>query len=50
MTGFFAALLFVAQNPNIVVQGGIHYHHFWYRIGMITLPGWLGSFRDSNET
>ena len=43
MTGFFAARLFAAQNPNIVVvQGGIHFHHFWYGLGMITLAGWLG--------
>lgn len=43
MTGFFAARLFAAQNPNIVVvHGGIHFHHFWYGLGMITLAGWLG--------
>lgn len=43
MTGFFTARLFAAQNPNlVVVQGGIHLHHFWYGLGMITLAGWLG--------
>jgi len=43
MTGFFAARIFTAQNPNVVVvQGGIHFHHFWYGLGMITLAGWLG--------
>lgn len=43
MTGFFAARLFAVQNPNlVVVQGGIHFHHFWYGLGMITLAGWLG--------
>ena len=43
MTGFFSARLFAAQNPSIVVvQGGIHFHHFWYGLGMITLAGWLG--------
>ena len=43
MTGFFAARLFAAQNPNVVVvQGGIHFHHFWYGLGMVTLAGWLG--------
>ena len=43
MTGFFAARLFAVQNPNVVVvQGGIHFHHFWYGLGMVTLAGWLG--------
>jgi hypothetical protein len=42
MTGFFAARLFAAQNPNVVVQGGIHFRHFWYGLGMVTLAGWLG--------
>jgi hypothetical protein len=43
MTGFFAARAFAVQNPNIVVvQGGIHFHHFWYGMGMVTLAGWLG--------
>jgi hypothetical protein len=43
MTGFFAARLFAAQNPNlVVVQGGIHFHHFWYGLGIVTLAGWLG--------
>jgi uncharacterized protein DUF6789 len=43
MTGFFAARLFALQNPNVVVvQGGIHFHHFWYGLGMITFAGWLG--------
>lgn len=43
MTGFFGARIFALQNPNVVVvQGGIHFHHFWYGLGMITLTGWLG--------
>ena len=43
MTGFFSARIFALQNPNVVVvQGGIHFHHFWYGLGMITLAGWLG--------
>lgn len=43
MTGFFAARAFAVQNPNVVVmQNGIHFHHFWYGLGMITLAGWLG--------
>jgi hypothetical protein len=43
MTGFFAARAFAVENPNVVVvQGGIHFHHFWYGLGMVTLAGWLG--------
>ncbi|HEV2119278.1 MAG TPA: DUF6789 family protein [Candidatus Bathyarchaeia archaeon] len=43
MTGFFAARAFAIQNPNVVVvKGGIHFHHFWYGLGMVTLSGWLG--------
>jgi hypothetical protein len=43
MTGFFAARLFAAQNPSVVVvQGGIHFHHFWYGLAMTTIAGWLG--------
>jgi len=43
LTGFFGARLFAVQNPNVVVvQGGIHFHHFWYGLGMVTLAGWLG--------
>jgi hypothetical protein len=43
MTGFFAARAFAIQNPNVVVvQGGIHFHHFWYGLGMVTMAGWLG--------
>jgi len=43
MTGFFAARLFAAQNPNVVVvQGSIHFHHFWYGLAMTTIAGWLG--------
>jgi hypothetical protein len=43
MTGFFAARGFAVQNPNIVVvQGGIHFHHFWYGLAMVAMAGWLG--------
>ena len=43
LTGFFGARLFAVQNPNVVVvQGGIHFHHFWYGLGMVSLAGWLG--------
>ncbi len=43
MTAFFGARVFAVLNPTVVVaQGSIHFHHFWYGLGMITLAGWLG--------
>lgn len=43
MTGFFGARAFAILNPNVVVvQGTVHFHHFWYGLGMVTLAGWLG--------
>src|ERR1700747_957502 len=43
LTGFFGARLFAVQNPNVVLaQGGIHFHHFWYGLGMVVVAGWLG--------
>ena len=43
MTAFFGARVFAILNPTVVVaQGSIHFHHFWYGLGMITLVGWLG--------
>src|SRR5207245_10858256 len=43
MTAFFGARVFAILNPTVVVaQGSIHFHHFWYGLGMITLAGWLG--------
>jgi hypothetical protein len=43
MAAFFAARGFAVQNPSVVVvQGGIHFHHFWYGLVMVTLAGWLG--------
>ncbi len=43
MTAFFGSRVFAILNPTVVVaQGSIHFHHFWYGLGMITLVGWLG--------
>ena len=40
---FFGARLFATMNPNVVVvKGGIHFHHFWYGLAMITATGWIG--------
>jgi hypothetical protein len=43
LAGFFGSRLFATLNPTVVVmQSGIHFHHFWYGLGMVTLAGWLG--------
>ncbi len=26
----------------MVATGGIHFHHFWYGLGMVAFAGWLG--------
>jgi hypothetical protein len=46
--GFLGARLFATLNPEVVVvQGGIHFHHFWYGLAMIACTGWLGiTLRD----
>ncbi len=32
----------ITACPTCVVVGsGIHFHHFWYGIGMVALTGWL---------
>lgn len=43
VTSFLVARGFATLNPDIVViQGGIHFHHFWYGLAMIVVSGWLG--------
>ncbi len=40
---FFGSRLFATLNPNFVVEtGGIHFHHFWYGLAMVSAAGWLG--------
>ena len=41
-TSFFGSRLFATFYPTVVVQQqGIHFHHFWYGIGLLALAGWL---------
>ena len=50
---FFGARLFATLNPTVVVvRGGIHFHHFWYGIAMVTATGWIGitTFRNDQLT
>jgi len=42
LLSFFGSRLFATACPTCVVVGrGIHFHHFWYGIGMVALTGWL---------
>lgn len=43
LASFFAARIFTTISPQVVVvTAGIHFHHFWYGLGMVALAGWLG--------
>ncbi len=43
LTSFFGSRLFADLNPTVVVEtGGVHFHHFWYGLIMISATGWLG--------
>src|SRR2546422_9422830 len=40
---FFGSRLFANLFPDtVVMQGGIHLHHFWYGIALISVAGWMG--------
>ncbi len=50
LTGFFGARIFATLNPTVVVvQSGIHFHHFWYGLALLALSGWLGIVRRSDR-
>ncbi len=43
MLSFFGSRAFAVLNPTVtVVSSGIHFHHFWYGLAMVTATGWLG--------
>src|SRR6266852_6560611 len=43
LAGFLGARLFATLNPKVVVvQNGIHFHHFWYGLIMVIAAGWIG--------
>jgi len=43
VAGFLTARLFATLNPKVVVvQNGIHLHHFWYGLAMVIAAGWIG--------
>lgn len=42
-TGFLVARIFTTIKPQTwVIVGGIHFHHFWYGLGLVVIAGWLG--------
>ena len=50
MVAFFGARAFATAYPDtVIVNQGIHFHHFWYGLGMVVVAGWLGiaSFHPS---
>ena len=43
IVSFFGSRLFATLLPTtIIMQGGIHFHHFWYGIALISVAGWMG--------
>lgn len=43
VVSFFGSRLFATLFPTTVVMGGgIHFHHFWYGIALISVAGWMG--------
>lgn len=43
MASFAVARTFTMLYPQVVlIRGGLHIHHFWYGLAMLTLGGWLG--------
>jgi len=43
VVSFFTARIFATLNPTVIVEtGGIHLHHFWYGLAMVSVVGWLG--------
>jgi hypothetical protein len=47
ITSFVIARTFTTLFPSTVATtSGIHFHHFWYGLGMIIVSGWLGIAQD----
>ncbi len=50
VASFFGSRIFATLFPNVVVVGqGIHFHHFWYGIAMVSLAGWIGIAWQNNR-
>lgn len=44
MASFLVARTFTTLSPNtiILVEGGIHIHHFWFGLALLAVGGWMG--------
>ncbi len=43
LASFFGSRLFAILFPDtVVIQRGIHFHHFWYGLALISAAGWMG--------
>lgn len=43
LASFFGSRLFATLFPDtVVMQGDIHFHHFWYGLALISAAGWMG--------
>jgi hypothetical protein len=43
VVSFFGSRLFTTLFPTVVVvQDGIHVHHFWYGLALMSAAGWMG--------
>ena len=43
LASFFGSRLFATLFPDAVVMPyGIHFHHFWYGLALISAAGWMG--------
>lgn len=48
---FLVARAFTTLYPNIVLVGsGLHIHHFWYGLALLSLGGWLGISLQNEKT
>jgi hypothetical protein len=51
VASFFGSRLFATLYPDVVVvtPQGIHFHHFWYGIAMVSIAGWIGIAWPNNR-
>jgi hypothetical protein len=48
---FIAARAFTTFFPStVLINSGIHIHHFWFGIALVAVGGWLGISYDDKET
>src|SRR3989454_9593528 len=51
VVSFFGSRLFATLFPTtVVMQGGIHLHHFWYGLALIAVAGWMVFFFNDAAT